>query len=290
MPNNVGVWISANAFGNTIGGVSHVAGNLISGNTTAGVEISGSEAFSSPGVPVAGDVVEGNFIGTDVSGHKSLANVGDGVLIQQASFDTIGGLMPGMGNLISGNTGNGVRMVGTSTSPVVGNVVEGNDVGTNFGGTAALGNNGDGVLLDAYAETDTVGGTAPGATNVLSGNGDAGVATNSTAILNNVQGNLIGTDVTGTYAVANTYGVFVQSGSNVIGGTTAAARNIISGNSAVGVFFYGYSGPASSNELLGNDIGTAASGQVPLPNAGYGVLVSGVVGTVIGSPARVAET
>ncbi|MCM3871297.1 MAG: carboxypeptidase regulatory-like domain-containing protein, partial [Pyrinomonadaceae bacterium] len=82
---------------------------------------------------------------------------------------------------------------------------------------------------------------------------------------NTVQGNYIGTDITGTFARPNGEGILINSGNNLIGGPNVAARNVISGNSQKGIKI---SGPNNglNNVILGNYIGTNASGTAGVPN------------------------
>src|SRR5260221_2793412 len=100
-------------------------------------------------------------------------------------------------------------------------------------GAAALANGGIGVQV-ANSPSNTIGGTAAGRGNVISGSGGSGLFLNSSQTTGTiVQGNLIGTNAAGTAALANTLdGIVVASRShnNTIGGTTAAARNVTSGN------------------------------------------------------------
>src|SRR5207253_6002286 len=111
-----------------------------------------------------------------------------------------------------------------------GDVIEGNYIGTNATGTAVLRNLGFGVFING-SPGNTIGGTAAGMRNVISGNARGIEIVNGSATGNVVQGNLIGTDVTGTLSEGNGDGVVIQdSPGNTVGGTTVAARNIISGN------------------------------------------------------------
>src|SRR5262249_41589540 len=169
-------------------------------------------------------------------GRASLGNTSGGVSIGSgATANTVGGTVAGSANLISGNSGNGVYLGGPGTS---GNVVLGNFIGTDVNGTANLGNANDGVIILNGATANTVGGTAAGSLNVISGNGDYPAHTgNGVEILfaaaNVVLGNKIGTDVTGTAKLANVFdGVVLDNGAtgNTIGGTAAGAGNLISGN------------------------------------------------------------
>ncbi len=142
---------------NTVGGTSAGAGNLISANFS-GVLVSGAAA--------TGNLVAGNFIGTDGSGAYVLGNSFDGVDIDGASNNTIGGLVAAARNLISGNNV-GVLITGTGA---IDNLVLGNYIGTDVTGLLVLGNEHEGVRIEMGASANTIGGTSPAATNVISGN------------------------------------------------------------------------------------------------------------------------
>ena len=143
--------------------------------------------------------------------------------------------------------------------------ITGNLIGTNAAGTAALANGNDGIDL-VGSSFNVIGGTTAGAGNVISGNTSDGVEiTGSGTTGNVVAGNLIGTDVTGTVALGNgSSGVLIDTGAsaNLIGGTTASARNIISANADSGVQIY----DANDNLVEGNYIGTDKTGTVALGN------------------------
>ncbi len=103
--------------------------------------------------------------------------------------------------------------------------------------------NSAGIVIYAGAHDNTIGGTGAGARNVISGNtfqavyvGDAGTNNNL------VQGNYIGVSRTEMSAVPNGSGIEIVSGSqsNTIGGTSGAARNVISGNNGPGVLIHEY--------------------------------------------------
>ncbi len=94
---------------------------------------------------------------------------------------------------------------------------------------------GNGGVIVFSGQNNTIGGTTPGARNLISGNIGDGVLLRGDGMANIVQGNFIGTDVTGRVALGNTQrGVispcFSFGGFNLIGGNTIAARNVISGN------------------------------------------------------------
>ncbi len=90
-----------------------------------------------------GNVVEGNLIGTDPSGTVDLGNSAHGVVINNSSWNVIGGIDEGTGNVISGNGYAGIRIQGASANTSV----LGNFIGTDAGGAAALGNSGSGLSI-----------------------------------------------------------------------------------------------------------------------------------------------
>ena len=218
-----GVEVDAGCIGNTIGGTTADARDVISGNGADGdwdgVDILGSGAI--------GNVVEGDYIGTDVSGTQRLGNFGDGVDISDASNNTIGGTTAGARNVISGNAQDGGIHLRQRTT---GNLVAGNYIGSDVTGTKVLGNAYSGVKIADSASKNTIGGTAAGDGNVISGNGRmvTGIVLTSLAAAtgNVVEGNYIGTDVTGTHGLGNVHdGVDIGDASNnTIGGTTAGPQ------------------------------------------------------------------
>jgi CSLREA domain-containing protein len=150
--------VSISTSNNIIGGMSRSARNIISGN--------GFGLFFDAGAPT-NNVVEGNFIGTDVSGALALSNATFGVFIAYGSGNTIGGTVPGAGNVISANARCGVSVGTIYTS---GNLVEGNFIGTGLNGVGNLGNGWDGVCIRGGTSHNLVSG------NVIAHNQQAGVA------------------------------------------------------------------------------------------------------------------
>jgi titin len=130
----------------------------------------------------------------------------------------------------------------------------------------------------AGANNTTIGGTVPGARNIISGNG-TGVAIDSGSRGILVQGNFIGTDLTGTVAVGNFSGVSLGSESNMIGGTVVSARNIISGNESNAI---GIGNQLTGNNVQGNFIGTTVDGVNPLANGEFGLFMLNASGNIIG--------
>ena len=202
-----------------------------------------------------GNVIEGNFIGTDVSGAFNLGNR-NGMFIDSGS-NTIGGGLPGARNVISANSLRGIFIQGSNAT---GNVVQGNFVGSDAGGTVSLPQV-TGVLI--AGPNNTVGGTTPEARNVISGNSAEGVRiTGAVTTGNLVQGNFIGTDVTGALDLGNFTGdgvEFAAAAGNTIGGTVNGAGNVIAFSGQAGVDVSSSSG---RNAILGNSI---------FSNAGLGI-------------------
>ena len=263
-PNGVGVFIGNS--GNRVGGTVPADRNIISGNTTDGIQILG----------FANDV-QGNYIGLDVNGAIDLGNNNQGVAIfQGGSNNTIGGSVAGARNVISGNNNDGILIADPSTT---GNVVQGNRIGTNAAGTAAVANL-RGIEITGGASANTIGG-AGGAGNLISGN-LAGITINGSAN-NTVAGNRIGTDVSGTLDLGNLqHGVEVIAGAsnNVIGGAPGTG-NVISGNDQYGVSVIGAG--TSDNRVIGNIIGLDLNGDVDVGNAQMGVGVGqGATANTIG--------
>ena len=264
---------SSPASGNTIGGTTAAARNVISGNLRYGVDLFGAG--------VSGNVVEGNYIGTDVAGTTARGNVDNGIVITDALGNTIGGTVAGAGNVISGNTFNGVNIL--SAPAPTGNVVEGNLIGTDGSGVLPLPNADSGVYID-NAPGNTIGGTTALARNVISGNGDQGVhIIGAGATGNLIEGNYVGVDASGEGALGNANtDVFLDGASgNTIGGTTAGARNVISGSGFRGIRLLS----GSANLIEGNYIGTDALGIVAIANQDGIELDTGSTGNTIGGSA-----
>jgi titin len=266
-PNSgTGVVVEGNATG------TKITADVISGNIGSGIYLTGSGT--------AANVVSGDLIGTDVHGAHALANNGGaGVDIDGgASHTTIGGTTAGAGNVISGN---GSETTGIVIGAGSDNLIEGNFIGTDATGKNAVGN-GEGVLLEPGATFNTIGGTTAAARNIISANESYGVDIGATSD-NVVEGNYIGTDVSGTLALgddANGYGVLLSSGTtgNTIGGTVAGAGDVISGNTSYGVAIY----QASGNLIAGDFIGVSAAGTGPLGNQGDGIWLFESSKTTIG--------
>lgn len=173
---------------NTIGGSTSIPGtppgNLISGSGAGcgscdGVDIGG---------PATGNTVQGNLIGTSADGTTAIGNHGNGVFIQSPG-NVIGGSTAtpgtGVGNVISGNAGNGILVNGNANC-----LIQGNIIGLQPNGIAALGNLGSGVRIELGFDS-TIGGTAAGTGNLIASNGGGGVAVLNASSRNAIRGNSI---------------------------------------------------------------------------------------------------
>jgi parallel beta-helix repeat protein len=247
---NHGVVING-ASNNTVGGTAAGARNIISGNSSeVGVYILGGGT---------NNVIEGNYIGSDVTGLTDVGNY-YGVYIQDSPNNRIGGTTAAARNVISGNV-YGVYLYQDGTT---GTLIQGNIIGLGYDGSTLLGNS-YGIYVSSNADQTTIGGTTAGARNIIGDNG-TGVVLYSTDNL--IQNNFIGTDITGTLRRGNNDGIVVSGGTSTIGGTTASARNIISGN-----FYYGIELSGGTSTIQGNYIGVDVTGNVDLGNNYSGIQI-----------------
>jgi parallel beta-helix repeat protein len=278
VPNGLsGVIIGGGPANNVIGSTNSAGRNILSGNTEFGIYLTNT----------TGNVILGNYLGVNVTGTAAIANQKSGVALYGGTQNIIGGNVTGAGNVLSGNVNYGVDI----RNPVAtGNLVQGNLIGLDAGGTNGIANGFGGVLLDSGALSNTIGGTVAGARNIISGNTTAGVFLTGTSTSNNlIEGNYVGTDITGTNSIPNTLvGIYLPFGTpgNVIGGTVAGARNIISGN------YYGVylASPATAGNVIeGNYLGVSPDGTQAVGSAFAGVIIFGgansntIGGTVTGA-------
>ena len=188
------------AANNTIGGTTAGAGNVISANQNCGILIAGDGA--------SGNLIQGNKIGTDVTGTVALGNAFWGVGILESGREHGGWPDRRTGNIVSGNEQGGVAIQGIDA---VGDLVQGNLIGTDATGTRALGNGYSGVYVGDWgdagnaASNATIDGTTAGIGNVISANGNEASGSPATGRRETVdpRHKLIGTDLTGTKALEN---------------------------------------------------------------------------------------
>lgn len=296
--NLYGVWLqSAN---NIIGGNVSTNGvrNIISGNRRDGILVSGPA-----------NKIQGNYIGIDRRGLNAVPNGtdaaegGSGIAIRGSSDNVIGPpvterFSANYGNVISGNSDNGVLIFNGSRNTILGNLI-----GTDTTGSVAIPNLGDGVQIVSDGEQTTenqVGSPAANPLrNTISGNGVAGVRLQGDANSGNrVQNNYIGLDssgfvlLPGAFGATRTFnqtGVIIEKGSdsNLIGGAGVGEGNVISGNGGNGVEIRAVDDSDAftiGNKVLGNFIGLSiinlSPSQRALGNGGNGVFISGSRGTI----------
>ena len=296
-----GVLLEGGVAETVIGGTNVAARNIISGNTGS---VACGNPFTTAGVSLAPNAttrtpfhtsIQGNFIGVNAAGTAAVANR-NGIKFDASVANMIGGTIAGAGNLISGNTCYGVSIdnelisVGSPNAP---NVIQGNLIGTNITGDAALGNGIDGVYLFESVGSNTVGGDTDAARNVISGNGGDGIRLDG-IFLAYIQRNYIGTTIGlaplgnaghGVFITFNSRGAFVGglnpgSGGNVIAYNGLAGisvtdtsflngftNNLIYANGGLGI-------DLGDNGVTPNDSGDADTGPNNLQN--FPVLTSAI--------------
>jgi len=224
--NDTGLSVGASAGGTTIRGLAFT-------NWSRAIDLGGP-----------GALVTGNFIGVDPLGTPGFSSQ---VGIHYAGTDmttVIGGTAPADRNLISGNGGNGIELASSGVT------IQGNLIGTDPTGMFSLnGGFGYGIAGQLFTPGSgaTVGGTAPGAGNVISGV-HIGIATRFGAATWLIRGNRIGLDAAGTGPVRNTIGIDLSGNGTIIGGTSPGEANEIAYN-AIGVYVNN-----GNNDIRGNSI------------------------------------
>lgn len=242
---------------------STIRGFVLQNYTQAGINIGASD----------GNTVAGNWIGLNSGGTAAAGGV-YGISLWNANNNVIGGATPADRNVLSGNSSVGIG-IDTDNATSTGNVIKGNYIGTNAAGTASVGNAAQGIWVNAAS--NTIGGTSTDEGNVISGTTTwVGIQLEQAASNTLIAGNYIGLDAAGTSALANAGGgIYIESANNTIGGTTAAARNVIAGNGGVGLTLTGAS--ATGNVVIGNYIGTNAAGTGDVNGTTASSGLSGVV-------------
>ena len=255
MGNGIGI-LGVGVSNNRIGGNSPGERNVISGNGNGGVGFNGGSGEDSA------NVIVGNYIGLDASGTKDLSNGSTGIGLGGGTNSSLV-----QGNVIVSSGGGGI-VIGDWGSTY--NTVAGNLIGTDASGRVAVGSTLYGIC--PCGGFTRIGGTTPADRNVIA-QGGVVLGGRWGQPGNLVIGNFLGTDISGSVALAGSGpGVSLPNGSvrPFIGGTTAGERNVISGNPYGGIQV-----AADYVFIGGNYIGTDASGQVALENGGYeGVRIS----------------
>jgi hypothetical protein len=275
IPNGVsGIILGPYAENNLIGGTTAAARNIISGNARGGI----AATTNYPGSVYTlgdGNRIQGNYIGTTADGNSALGNGGgsgsrpsggivtDEMQILGDGTLTIGGTAAGAGNLISGNNVAGINSTSFAGLPTGTVVVQGNLIGTNAAGISANANQGPGIWHDFLALKLVAGGTTAAERNIVSGNQGNGILGSCFATPTVVQGNYIGTDISGLLPLGNGgHGVLLTSFSAMVGDPSLpGSGNLIAHNTLDGVAVKDFSGSAISrnsiysNGGLGIDLG-----------------------------------
>ena len=298
--NGYGINISE-SFNTTIGGNSVASRNLISANTASGIILTNS----------SGTNILGNFIGLDKTGSTIATNNNHGIEIKGAtSFNNKIGDVTFLGrNVISGNGLHGVYIIEEAHD----NAIYGNYIGTDSTGNVSKGNGRNGISGEQAHKT-TVGGTTAAHRNVISGNGFNEYMTDEGPYFSGishyksdgliVKANFIGLGADGEKIIPNAnYGIwYLESNTLTVGGILASERNVISGNGSAGLNPQAnqlsspggqssrgiYIETANTVSILGNYIGTNASGTVAKPNLSDGVVIINSSAVTVGGTTSAA--
>lgn len=254
-----------------------VRGLVINRFPSSGIAIGKVTAGDTP----VGNVISGNYIGTDPTGTIGLANRYDGIFLGNgASLNLVGGNVPAQRNVLSGNGGSGVAIHGAETAQ---NVVVGNYIGVDASGNAALANSLNGVWVYGAAHGNAVGWSTAAYRNVIAGNTQANVRLSGANTTENaVVGNYIGTNAAGDTAIGSSIGVYISDGAvrNIVGASVPHGGNVISGHDAFGVFIVGET--TGGEYVRGNWIGLNAAGDGALPNALGGIQIQDSRSNMVG--------
>lgn len=268
-PNRKGIWMDG-------ANNNFIVGNLISGNTEDGIYVVNASGLINP------NTISKNYIGTNQAGTAALANGFNGITLDACNNNKIGTSTTD-GNLISGNTGEGISLINNSDA----NTIDGNTIGLNVTLNGKIPNGKNGILLSTNASNNKIGSVVR---NYISGNAENGIQLNG-ASNNTIAKNFIGL---GPSPADSPYGnmkdgiSLIGSSTNTIGGATTADANTIAGNNFANGTFNGISITASSNtnSILNNRIGTLSTGTGnPVgANGGQqniGILINGSTGNTL---------
>ena len=244
-------------------------GNVSSGNGVTSIHTGadGISIFSTSPRPI----IKGNIIGLGIDGKTPLQNVGHGIECLTCDDGIIGGTLLSERNLISNTAGgHGIQLTPSPRVKVINNYI-----GTDITGLVNNGGLQLGIHIDNSPNVE-IGGTSAGMGNIISGNAQYGISINGTSSAVLVKGNIIGLGSDGVTVIKNVQGGIQVSPSNtannsVIGGSTLAERNIISGNGSDAVYI---GGGSTGHSVINNYIGTDITGTVSKGNAGNGIIVN----------------
>ena len=229
----VGNWIGIDSSGTVAqrnGGGSQILVNQAgSGNRIGGVTVADRNVVSGGGQGIAAGiqilrtneaVVQGNYVGTNAAGTAAVPN-DIGIFLSGTSGCLVGGTTPARAIWSRAMATTAFHST-QDVTPATNNVVEGNFVGTQAGGTGVLGNRLFGINFSTGANNNTAGGTSTAARNVVCNNGAGGV--NLIGSGNTIQGNWLGIDAAGNAAGNLLRGIDITGSNNLIGGSRARRR------------------------------------------------------------------
>ena len=231
--------------------------NVISGNTGDGVEVTGDDV-----------IVSGNYIGLNAAGTAAVANGANGVYINGASDTSVQGARTNSTtNVISGNTLDGIKIVGGDS-----NSISYSTIGMNATQAAAIPNGQDGIYIEDSTDSSI-------SNSRISGNTGDGVEITGTSTGATLNANYMGLDAWGTTAIANGgHGINISSASVTVGSSTGL--NKISGNTGNGINV----SAGASQTIVNNYIGCATDGTTVVANDGDAIYMAGnsVISSSIG--------
>jgi uncharacterized repeat protein (TIGR01451 family) len=228
------------------------------------------------------NVVAANYVGLTPSGTLAAPNQ-QGITLLGSSYNTIGVGTAGLGNVISGNAGDGILVEPGDGTNSAANQVVGNEIGTSPDGLHAIGNGGSGIVVDGDgAGGNMLGMPGLGFGNVVSGNQGPAIIVNGGAHGTEIQNDLIGVGIDGKTPLGN-QGDGVQlddAPGTLIGGPDPGERNVIAANRGNGI---ATSDDTTGLVVAGNSIGTDTSGVLQLGNQQNGICLASSNNTIGGT-------
>jgi hypothetical protein len=260
---NSGVLVSISSR-NLIGGTQPEDRNLISGNDQ-GILIGGGTCIRNR--------VEGNYIGTDRTGTLSRGNRVGITISNGTDSNIVGGTATGAGNLVSGNDEIGIALLSQGNH----HSLYGNWVGVNSSGTGLRANGNTGIYID-NSGYNLIGSGSLAGRNVVAGSVTNILVVGDSGRHNQIIGNYVGTDITGTAAFnGQSHGIRIDADSNTVGGAALGQRNVIGGHTYYGIWI---NGPRKGNVIRNNLLGIGSDLVTPIPNAN-GIRITGIGSTNI---------
>jgi hypothetical protein len=248
------IYLRFGSYANEVGGVLPGEGNVICAAGRSGIEV--KNRYSDD------NIIRGNYIGVGADGETAIPNNEYGIalsLVTEAvgpGGTVIGGISPGAGNVISGNSGDGIHIRGNSQNTVI----QGNKIGTNAAGTRLIVNGQNGIYLGTGAYRGFPNHTTIGPGNVII----ASIPDSGKTLIGSVKcegvetsyncitGNTIGCNQSGTISTAYNSGIIIRNGAHH---NTIGPANVIADNKKHGIFIHSRGALANTitqNSIYGN--------------------------------------